>query len=128
LHWRHFAPMPQHSSAVPAPAPAAHASYHPPRRTRASVALFPRSSIAYQRQTRNDEKVASWPIRSNKEPTQYHLLAQRSSEMTTPAGSKDMDREKGAVEGDDQRDETNTSMSGQLNHRDQASDIKPLDT
>lgn len=48
--------------------------------------------------------------------------------MTTPAGSKDMDREKGAVEGDDQRDETNTSMSGQLDHRDQASDIKPLDT
>jgi hypothetical protein len=48
--------------------------------------------------------------------------------MTSPAGSKDMDREKGAVESDHPHENTNTSMGGQLGHRDQDSRIKPLDT
>ncbi len=44
--------------------------------------------------------------------------------MTMPAG--DVDRQKGAVEGNDPHDATNSSMAGQLSHRDQ--EIKPLDS
>ena len=47
---------------------------------------------------------------------------------STPQGSRDMDREKGAVESDEPDTEGNTSLSGQLGHRDQDPLIKANDT
>ena len=41
---------------------------------------------------------------------------------------RDQDREKGAVEQDDPRQKTNSSISGQLGHRDQDPLIKRSDT
>ncbi|PYX87481.1 MAG: hypothetical protein DMG68_11600 [Acidobacteria bacterium] len=41
---------------------------------------------------------------------------------------KDQDRHKGAVEPEDRKDEGNTSLNGQLGHRDQDSRIKNADT
>ena len=47
---------------------------------------------------------------------------------STLQGARDMDREKGAVEADDPDTRGNTSMSGQLGHRDQDPLIKSFDT
>jgi len=41
---------------------------------------------------------------------------------------RDQDRQKGALEQDDQEQKTNTSMRGQLGHRDQDPLIKQFDT
>jgi hypothetical protein len=45
--------------------------------------------------------------------------------MTSP---KDQDREKGAVEQDERKQTGNTSMNGQLGHRDQDPMLKSADT
>jgi len=42
--------------------------------------------------------------------------------------SKDQDRSKGAMEGDSQHEGGNTSMQGQLGHRDQDGDVKDADS
>jgi hypothetical protein len=42
--------------------------------------------------------------------------------------SKDQDRQKGAVEQDERAQTGNTSMNGQLGHRDQDSMLKSADT
>jgi len=42
--------------------------------------------------------------------------------------AKDQDRSKGAMEQDSQKEGGNTSMHGQLGHRDQDADIKDADS
>jgi len=42
--------------------------------------------------------------------------------------SKDQDRSKGATEQDSETEDGNTSMQGQLGHRDQDADIKDADS
>jgi len=53
------------------------------------------------------------------------LFAQEHSFMSNP---KDQDREKGAVEQDERTQTGNTSMKGQLGHRDQDPMLKAADT
>jgi hypothetical protein len=42
--------------------------------------------------------------------------------------SKDQDRSKGAMKQDSQNEDGNTSMQGQLGHRDQDADVKDADS
>jgi hypothetical protein len=54
-----------------------------------------------------------------------HIVGQEQSFMTP---RKDQDREKGAVEQDERTQTGNTSMQGQLGHRDQDPMLKAADT
>jgi hypothetical protein len=60
-------------------------------------------------------------------PTRRHISAITKQELASMEKSKDQDRGKGAMEQDQQNQGGNTSMQGQLGHRDEDEELKNAD-